>query len=61
MSAWRFLIGLAAILTVFGLASHADRLLPGAAGAVIRHNVETRRAATGLFYTDVEGWRERIP
>jgi hypothetical protein len=27
---------------------------------VIQHNRETERDATGLFYTDVEGWRGRI-
>ena len=48
------IIALAAL--AFGVAQ-ADRL-PGAAGELIRANVEADRDATALFYTEVDGWDE---
>ena len=51
-------VGVAGLLGVFWLLTHADRL-PGPAGAAIRHNVETGRG-TGLFYTDVDDWLQLV-
>ena len=53
----RLAVGIIALAALaFGIAQ-ADRL-PGAAGELIRANVETDRDATALFYTEVHGWDE---
>ena len=53
----RLAIGVLAVAALaFGLAN-ASRL-PGAAGEMIRANVDADRDTTALFYTEVDGWDE---
>ena len=45
-------------IAALGFAIAQAGRLPGAAGDVLRANVETDRDATALFYTEVDGWAD---
>ena len=53
----RLVAGLLAIAALGFALAQADRL-PGAAGEMIRANVDANRDTTALFYTEVDGWDE---
>ena len=53
----RLAVGVLAIAALGFALAQADRL-PGAAGEIIRANIETDRDTTALFYTEVDGWDE---
>ena len=51
----RLVAGWAALLLLFVGLTQAGRL-PGAVGDAIRHNLESGRDATAMFYTDLHDW-----
>ena len=53
----RLAIGVLGIAALGFALAQADRL-PGAAGEMIRANVDADRDTTALFYTEVDGWDE---
>ncbi len=53
----RLAIGLLALAVLAFAISRADRL-PGVLGDGVRNNVATDQNATGLFYTEVDGWHD---
>ena len=53
----RLAIGLLALAVLAFAISRADRL-PGVLGDGVRNNVTTDQNATGLFYTEVDGWHD---
>ena len=53
----RLAVGLLAIAALGYAAAQGDRL-PGAAGELLRANIDADRDATALFYTEVDGWDE---
>ncbi len=55
--AGRFVVGALALAALALVIAQAGRL-PGPAGAALRANLDAGRDATGLFYTEVEGWTE---
>ena len=55
--AGRLVLGALAIAAL-GLAIAQAGRLPGPAGDALRANIETGQDATGVFYTDVEGWKD---
>ncbi len=54
----RLVVGMLALGALALLLSQAARL-PGPAGDAIRGNAAADRDATALFYTEVDGWRDR--
>ena len=55
--AGRLVLGALAIAAL-GLAIAQAGRLPGPAGDALRANIETGHDATGVFYTDVEDWKD---
>ena len=53
----RLAIGVLALASLGFIVSQAGRL-PGAAGELVRTNIEVDRDTTALFYTEVDGWNE---
>ena len=53
----RLAVGVLAIAALGFAVSQAGRL-PGVLGDEVRAHIEADRDATGLFYTEVEGWDE---